>query len=298
MAVLDFSPHNIHASYAIAARERIEYILFKSGLFNVLERKHIELLTREYQIVTGMTESDADAIKIGKTLSSDYIITGEIIKSDQLVISIRITEVQSGKIIHADSETLADDTEVIRAAERLGNGIVSFFKEKNIVKEQAAKLRLSLNGGYLRPVNDLKDIVKDGFAAETFFGLEDMLLRSLTMGIHMGYMQFRGTGSIDYAAITPIMFETCYAISLPFTNKVFAEPLIAGGISYVILKKNGKTSGSPEPLISAGCNIQYRATREVMVTAGFRHLSLIERNGLIHYCSFTAGIGYIFNFYR
>ena len=80
LAVLDFSANNTSPTYARIIRNQIEVSLYRTNVFDILERNKMELILKEQEFETTGCIDTSCAIRIGKLLSVDYVALGSIDK--------------------------------------------------------------------------------------------------------------------------------------------------------------------------------------------------------------------------
>ncbi|MEW6557857.1 MAG: hypothetical protein AB1349_10970 [Elusimicrobiota bacterium] len=81
--------------------------ILKNEQFNLLDRNNMDRILAEQGFQqTGCTTSEC-IVQIGKLLNMNYILTGDFGKlGDKYLVTVQITEIESGKIIYTDRETL------------------------------------------------------------------------------------------------------------------------------------------------------------------------------------------------
>ncbi|MEW6557007.1 MAG: CsgG/HfaB family protein [Elusimicrobiota bacterium] len=82
--------------------------ILKNEQFNLLDRNNMDRILAEQGFQqTGCTTSEC-IVQIGKLLNVNYILTGNFGKlGDKYLITVQITDIESGKIVYTDRETLA-----------------------------------------------------------------------------------------------------------------------------------------------------------------------------------------------
>jgi curli biogenesis system outer membrane secretion channel CsgG len=94
IAVLDFAANNVPVSHAKIVRNALEVALFNSDRFRLLEREQIETILRERRIRGSDLKGTENSIEIGKTIASDYVITGSVDKIGRPSITVRVVSVE------------------------------------------------------------------------------------------------------------------------------------------------------------------------------------------------------------
>lgn len=129
IAVLDFKPQDVSAADATFVSEFFRQDLVMSGEITVVERSNLEqVLTEQGFQQTGCTEQDC-AVQIGKMLNISSIIIGSFGRLlDTYQITIRLIDVETGKIIYADNETCYSSAKLKNATKKLADRLVEKVK--------------------------------------------------------------------------------------------------------------------------------------------------------------------------
>ena len=173
VAILDFKAENTSNTYARAVRNLFEVALHKTGIVDILERNQIETILREQGFsMTGCTDESC-AVQIGKLLSADMVVMGNLNKLGQYAITVKFVDVGKGAIQFAESESAQNDNALKSAVDRLANNVAEKIRESGLPEGQRAMLRrrigLSLRGDYTYPAGDFNGVVKPGYSGG-FFG--------------------------------------------------------------------------------------------------------------------------------
>lgn len=104
MAVYDFDASGIKQEDASSVADFIQEGLMLTGRFNLIDRKDVQRLLKEQMFSkTGCTSTEC-AVEVGKLLNVSNIVTGKVSQmGTRTVISIRLVDVESGKIALLDS---------------------------------------------------------------------------------------------------------------------------------------------------------------------------------------------------
>ncbi len=111
IAVLDFEPRGITEDEAVLITDILRTELLKTGRITIIEREKINTLLKERQLSQiGVTES----VELGKLLGVEKIIFGRIGKlGDSYVVTVRLIDVESGKVDFAEQYNCQITTESI-----------------------------------------------------------------------------------------------------------------------------------------------------------------------------------------
>ncbi len=119
VAVMDFTANNTTEAYARIVRNQIEVSLYKTGLFEILERDKMELILKEQGLqVSGCTDTVC-AVEIGKLLSVHYVMVGSLDKLGMYLISIKFIDIRKGVVTYADSAGAENDNAIPAALNKL-----------------------------------------------------------------------------------------------------------------------------------------------------------------------------------
>jgi TolB-like protein len=107
IAFTDFTVHSTNKKYEFLGKGISEMVAVElsgsSGISLVEREERVALLDELEFTLSDIAENSEQQVRVGKMLSADYLVFGEIIDMDDLLlISIRVTEVESGEIIWRD----------------------------------------------------------------------------------------------------------------------------------------------------------------------------------------------------
>jgi len=104
VAVLNFVPNNVPASYAAVVRDIVEVHLYKTNAFDILERSRIDAILAEQGFnQTGCSDTGC-AVKLGQMLSVDMIVIGSVNRLTRFTITLKYVDVRKGSVEYADCE--------------------------------------------------------------------------------------------------------------------------------------------------------------------------------------------------
>lgn len=125
LAVLELTSNGVNKiiTYAVTDVVRSEFV--NIGNFTVVERTRIKSILEEHGLqMTGCTDQ-ACAVEIGRMLSADKLIVGEVNGvGETVVITIRYIDIKSGISMFSATGKAADTDEVINAAESTARDLI------------------------------------------------------------------------------------------------------------------------------------------------------------------------------
>jgi hypothetical protein len=111
VAVLDLKPDGVSAQDAAAATDIFRSEMAKTGAFDLFEKRQID----------SALEGQADcagtrcAVEAGKLLKAERVVVGECGETpDEYFLRVRVIDVKSGKVVHADETRSESRSEVTR----------------------------------------------------------------------------------------------------------------------------------------------------------------------------------------
>ncbi len=308
IAILDFTSENTETTYAKAVRNIFEVSLYKTDIFDILERNQMETILKEQGFQMSGCIDTSCAIKIGKILSADMVIIGTLNKLGKFTITIKFVNVGQGRIKLADSET-ADAEDDIRNAVKIlskrmadnysmksGDTNISSIKTNGIKNQE--RINLIIYGAYLLPRNKFSELVDAGKGVTAEFIFENIFTNNFLFGLGIGLWSFPGAkDNIDYCTIIPAYLNFGYRF--PVFNEFQLVPKICGGIGYNSMKwdKNNTSADNYkfekenmiEPLAKAGLNLIYNFHEDFSLEIGMDYCFIFEKK-LLGFLSFYAGL--------
>ena len=282
VAILDFGAVNTSKTYASAVRNLFEVALHKTGSVDVLERTQMEEILKEQGFqLSGCVDSSC-AVEIGKVLSADIIVMGNINKLDSFTITIRLVDVISGKIKIADYETAQNEKGIqkiiekltIRIAQKLKkpweNKIVKILQKKNLKKKKEIKeinsshknmlsgqngliYDISWAGFYIQPAGNFKNLASNGYGAGIFVNIKNYLPYNLVIGADVGYWMFDSSkDNVSKCEMIPVHLVLTYRYKL--YKKFYLMPRTGAGFSYNSVYYNDTSQQNNEAHLSLYLN--------------------------------------------
>ncbi|TAL31279.1 MAG: hypothetical protein EPN93_18130, partial [Spirochaetes bacterium] len=141
LAVLDFSANNTSDANARIVRNAFEVMLYKTSLYNMLERRQVELVLKEQGFQASGCVDTACAIEIGKMLSADLVAVGSLDRIDMYIVSVKVIDIANGSVVYADNERSANEGGLYNALELL----VARYSGRAAAPEESGKARPEKN---------------------------------------------------------------------------------------------------------------------------------------------------------
>ncbi len=106
IAVLDLKSVGISADNSFILSNKLRSDLVNTGGFQVIERGEMTRILEEQEFQQiACTEDDCSIVEVGQILGVSHIVTGTVSKmSDLFYLNIKLTDVESGKIIKSIDE--------------------------------------------------------------------------------------------------------------------------------------------------------------------------------------------------
>ncbi|PKL35968.1 MAG: hypothetical protein CVV44_17220 [Spirochaetae bacterium HGW-Spirochaetae-1] len=237
VAILNFVPNNVPASYANVVRDITEVRLYKTNAFDILERNRIETILREQGFEqTGCTDTGC-AVELGKMLSVDMVVLGSVNKLAKFTITLKFIGVREGSVMYADSE-IADVEGVIESsinllANRSAEGILNLTQGPvKVPAKPSPPENKTMAGYYFRGIiPGLAQHYSDRYVKAAFFGIG-----FLAGGAYFGYSIYNWSDkrniyeNEDYAGLTEAEQQVLHDKNYDATQKAFRQANIALGI--------------------------------------------------------------------
>lgn len=308
IAVLDITYNNVPASYAKIVRNSIEYVLFSTDDFNLLERQHIDTIIKERKLHSQAQHSTNSAIKIGKTLATDFIILGSIDKLESYKISIRVVSVKQGKIVAAYSKDFKNPNTVDQIVNKLTKQIARDIKQFILTGKIEVRfldfhtIILGGSANLLYPVGEFGDMVNPGFGFNLTLGVDNLIIDNSVVTANFGYYTFEGTSNNnDSATLMPLKVGVGYRYYL--LSRVYVMPAIYSGINISILKHevgdgfdmdDNTSSYGFSPLIEGGAAIGFAPSEHVRFELGGSFAAILESGDTMLYVGLHFGVQVLF----
>jgi TolB-like protein len=252
LALLHFSPVNSGDDAARVARNALELSLFKTGLFDILEKEHIGLINEERRRLTDQCRATDCALALGELLSADYVVTGTVEQGvSSIVIQVKIIDIRKKGIVITDTALAPDRSSIRRTVERMSRSI-SRKMERLDKKGPPVAITTAFNA--VAPLAYLARKVGPGFGFTFSCYAEDMGARGLQLGGSARFIYYTGRShEAHHAIMVPVSVLLGYRITLADFS---INPMLGAGGSYSIVyyyrdRETSRYSGSDafQPLL-------------------------------------------------
>ncbi len=159
IAVMNFTESNgVPVGTGDIASNKVISELLKSKKYAVIERETVDLILKEQALVEqGCTDTEC-AVKTGKLLSANLILTGSIIHLESnYIVSLSIRKVDDGKVEFSETKNIS---ELNQLEDSIGDSLRRFLSNKIIISkpELTKTQKESLIGSMVYPgVGHLKE---------------------------------------------------------------------------------------------------------------------------------------------
>jgi hypothetical protein len=291
IAVLDFSFNNVSEDAGRILRNKIEFLLYSSGKFNILERNRLDILKKENRLSGININSREYAIEAGRILPAHYIVTGSVTFRDKYFIHISVVDVLSGLVIYSFDEDYESENMIYSEAEKIEKGIEDkiyrSLPEENAEFPVKTDFYLSLHAGYIPPVRKAEEFSSGGFIIDSEFGLKDLFIDNMNAGVNAGYQHFYRKGAINYSSIIPLLVTTSYTFEI---SLIRITPGFGAGTSYITIDKPEESSSAFEPCVSFFIKGDIMLSDNIGLEISSNYYTIYEPDGNIDYLSFNVGI--------
>ncbi|MEK7474131.1 MAG: CsgG/HfaB family protein [Candidatus Coatesbacteria bacterium] len=131
LAVMNFEAQNTAAGDAAVITDLLRSELVKQGAFNVVDKTNMDRILAEQTFQqTGCTSQEC-AVKLGKVLNVKFLVVGTFGKAlGRYVLSMRVVEVETAKIIYTDEAEAGDLTGVRSGIRDIANRLTEAVKKR------------------------------------------------------------------------------------------------------------------------------------------------------------------------
>jgi TolB-like protein len=307
IAILDFKSINIPPSYGTIVKDHFEVALYKTDVFNILERKDIDIILKEQNLQAARCETESCVARVGKLLSVEYVVIGTIHKIKNYAISLKFIDVATGAIMFAESEYAETEDELIDASKRLAekiskNAIKNGIGKKNEAEINNKFIQISANFQYAYPLQKMNSLLSHGYGGVINFQYRKLFISNLTIGFEIGGISFSFKNrASDCFTMIPIYGIFGYTINIGTFFKII--PFVSGGMSYNVIKYQSSINGvfwlnthvirkAFEPCMKAGSVFEFKIGSHVIIPLSINYGIVFEKeiNG---YLNVGIGIGTI-----
>ncbi len=119
LAILNFRASSVSRPMTDSIRDMVEVELYRTGLFEMLERNQFDIILREQGFGERPCDETNCAVQIGKAVSADKIIIGSVNRIDGIGIAVKLIDVKKGTIEYADIDSASSEKILVDAIKRL-----------------------------------------------------------------------------------------------------------------------------------------------------------------------------------
>lgn len=270
VAVTAFSSDSIPQKYGNIIRNEIEYNFYQTNDFRVLEREKIDIVLKENSIRDIAQNKRSIMISAGKTLSADYVLTGDIEngeKENTYIVKLRVINISDGVMLYLYSKNLDDITDIkvfskalsdeaisdliyyitygkVKNREDISNDKTNAVTDNQTEKADTGNIEKSAENGMsvvfysgvnLEYVHGIGAFSKDadyGYGVNVHGGADNLFIQHAGAGIGTGILKLeRGGNDPGYFLFIPVLIRLKY--SYFFYKDFFLEPEIKTGPVYI-----------------------------------------------------------------
>ena len=292
IAVLDLNLNNVREDAGKIIRNKIEFSLYNSGKFNILERNRLDILKKENRFSGKNSDSAEYAIEAGRILPAEYVVTGSITFSGKYYIHITLVAVKSGTIIYSFDEDYESENMMYNEPEKIEKGVEE--KIYKLLSDEKTEIPLNRNfyllvhAGYIPPVRKAEEFSNGGFLIGSEFGFKNVFIDNLNTGVSAGYSHFYTDGTLHYTSVIPLLVTPSYSISIGKALKIL--PGLGAGTAYITVEKESGSKSAFEPCLSLFLKGDIMITGNIGVEISADYYTIYEPDGNIDFISCSAGI--------
>lgn len=298
IAVLDLKPNSISNDTANIVRNKIEYSLFITRKFNLLERSRIDIIRNEKSLTGRESGTAGYAFEAGKLLPADYVVTGDITLKDKVYVNIVLVNAFNGDILYSYNKKYYTDEELIADTENIASGIsdeILYSREFDHFKDNYDEHQpffLNLGAGYTPYTGRLKNSANNGFMFALNTGIRNLFFNNLRFGIHAAYAHLYAKNDINYITLAPFQFIIGYEFQP--VRKFFIIPGSGFGTTLVSVEKDQSVKRAFETSGLFFIEMKYHFKSDLAFLLYYNHYYIFECGGNIDINNIGGGIETIF----
>jgi hypothetical protein len=308
VAIFDFTPNNVPESYARIVRNAIEVSLYSTGYFQLIEKERISRVLKERNIKMLAISDKQEMVSLGRSLVTDYMIMGSLDRIKDYTIVIRVVSVSDGSIVVAYSKQFSDAGDIDSVADKLSQRVsedLKKFIETGVIKAaifDTHHIMVGARFNYVYPLRAFGRLVNPGFGFALDFGMDNIGIDNLTLGLEFGYYHFSGRENrSDQCNFIHLMAALGYRISP--VKKFYIHPNISAGISFNYIKHGGGSGFNmkensektvTEPIMKAGVSLAFIPMKLVHVGFGAKYGFVIETEDVMDFVAIDMGVTFVF----
>lgn len=296
IAVIPFTANNTNADIARMARNAVELALFKTGLYDILEKEHIELIVEERKRQIDECRDSECAAAIGELVSAGYVVIGSVDRGDTYMVQAKVVDVEKKCIVIAETAAAHESGKIRIAAERLSWNITQ--KMERLGKKVKPGM-FSAAFGFVAPLDYLSHKVGFGYGFTLSCVAEDVFVRGLQAGGSVRFIYFTGKDhEAHHAMMVPVNAQVGYRFAL---GSFSVNPYVGFGGSYSLVyyyrdreSSDYTASGAFQPFLLFGLDLTYNLTPMVQLQLKPEYAMIFEKEGVIQFFSAGIGVGIFF----
>jgi len=296
IAVIPFTSNNTDADKARMARNAVELALFKTGLYDILEKEHIRLIVEERKRQIDECRDSECAAAIGELVSAGYVVIGSVDRGDTYMVQAKVVDVEKKCIVIAETAAAEESGKIRDAAERISLIITRKIERLGKKSKPGA---FSAAFGFVAPLGYLSRKVGFGYGITLSCVAEDLFVNGLQFGGSARFIYFTGK---DHEAHHAMMVPVNALAGYRFTVRDFSiNPYLGFGGSYSIVyyyrdreTADYTASGAFQPFLLLGLDLTYNFTPMVQLQLKPEYAMTIEKGGIIQFFSAGIGVGVFF----
>ena len=291
IAVLELNLINVREDIGLIIRNKIEFSLYKSGKFNILERNRFDILKKENRLSEKNIDSREYAIEAGRILPAEYVVTGSVTFRGRYFIHVTLVDVKSGTIIYTFDEDYESEDMIYNESDEIERGVQKTIYDS--VPEEKADIPLSthyylsVHSGYIPPAGRAEDFSDGGFIIDSEFGIKNIFIDHLNAGVSAGYSHFFTDREINYASIIPLLVTSSYSFEISIIKIL---PGFGAGSAYITIDKNSGSKSAFEPCVSLYIKGDIMLTGNIGLEISSNYYTIYEPDGNIDFFSCNAGL--------
>jgi len=298
IAVLDFKLNNVSSDSGNIIRNNIEYNLFKTKKFNLLERNRIDIIRKEQSLAGDDSGSKEYAYKAGMLLTADYVVTGDITYKEKIHLNIVIVDTSDGSIVYSFNRNYKSETELIENSDKIASIIseeILFEREFDVNIDnsiQPSVFFLNTGASYIFKTGKLSGIADNGYMIILNTGIRNLLLNGIKLGLHTGYAHLYTSGEINYISIAPFLGSFSYELQ-PY-RKYFINIGSGFGTAQVSVDINENVERAFETCGFIYFEIKYHIKSDLAFILNASRYRVFENDGNIDLTTIGGGFETLF----
>lgn len=298
IAVLRVSARGDLSSTGRIMRNSLEYRLFKTGYYDILERDQVDVILKEKKQRKISCSDKECAAEIGSLIAANYVIISTLNRSGNYIINVRVVNVSQNTIVVNIAKSMSSLKNIRDFSEKLADELHGKLLDidKGIQVPHTGSIIFSSDFSYLEPGEGLKDILETGYGITLLGGIKNTPVNNLFLGLSLNALYFRGkSGTTHHAILLPVFFETAYEFDLSHVSLLLFG---SGGGSYnsnSYYRYTGDTDyytvSSWQFMTRLGAGMSLTLKRYLIISVKAAFWQIYEKSSTSSFASLSAGIG-------